>query len=199
MNYVLLTAFLLVRGQIGIASVTGYLAYMIIRHGRIGRWNLEGTTPSEDNESAVKSRFISMSLDHDTGEVEGKVVAGAFRGANLLDLGEDEARMLLAEVSADADSLALLETWLDRNRAGWREYFAEQDERGGAADTGGYSMDPDTEAYEVLGLKPGATPDEIREAHHRLMKSVHPDQGGSNYLASRINAAKDRLLNKTKR
>jgi hypothetical protein len=191
----LVTALLLLRGQIGIASITGYLAFMILRFGRIGPWTFESTTLGEDNESTVRSRFITMTLDHDTGEVVGKVVAGAFKGAELGELGPEDTRQLLAEVSADPDSLALLETWLDKNRDGWREYFSGEDASARAADgASGEAADPDQEAYEILGLKPGATADEVREAHHKLMKGVHPDQGGSNYLAAKINAAKDRLL-----
>jgi hypothetical protein len=195
----LLTGFLLLRGQIGIASVTGPFAFIILRYGRIGNFSFESTTLGEDNTSSVRSRFITMTLDHDSGTVEGRVIAGAFKGADLADLDESETRLLLAEVASDPDSLALLETWLDKNRAGWREYFAGQDTGGGSA--GGASeeaVDPDLEAYEVLGLKPGATADEIREAHRKLMMRVHPDQGGSNYLAAKINAAKDRLLRKVK-
>ena len=195
-----LTALLLMRGQIMLASFTGPAAFVILRYGRLGRFSFESTTPSDDNASEVKSRFIRMKLDHDTGTVEGRVVAGAFRGVDLIELGELETRQLLAEVANDTDSLALLETWLDKNRSGWREYFAEQDSE---AESGGWSsgvtVDPDAEAYEVLGLGPDATAEEIRAAHHKLMKGVHPDQGGSNYLASRINAAKDRLLRKVKR
>src|SRR5690606_23614029 len=147
-----LTGFLLLRGQIGIASITGPVAFMILRFGRIGRFSFEGTTPSDDNESTVRSRYISMKLDHDTGEVEGRVTSGAFRGRDLMDLGEDDTRALLDEVSTDPDSLALLEAWLDRHRAGWREYFAGQStgEPPGQESSG----DPDAEAYEVLGLKP---------------------------------------------
>ncbi len=192
----LVTAYLLARGQVGIATFTGYFAFMILKYGRIGPWSFEGTSLGEDNESSVRSRFIEMTLDHDTSEIEGRVVAGAFKGANLADLGPQETRSLLAEVAVDPDSLALLETWLDKNRAGWRAYFEGDGTAGteGTDGAGSAGLDPDEEAYEVLGLRPGATPDEIREAHHRLMKSVHPDQGGSNYLAAKINAAKDRLL-----
>lgn len=194
----LFTAFLLFRGQIGIASVTGPLAFIVLRYGRIGRFSFEGTTLGEDNESSVRSRFITMTLDHESGTIEGRVVAGAFRGADLAELGEDDTRLLLAEVAIDSDSLALLETWLDKNRAGWREYFAGQEAGGEGGGASAEAADPDREAYEVLGLKPGATADEIREAHHKLMKGVHPDQGGSNYLAAKINAAKDRLLKKVR-
>jgi DnaJ-domain-containing protein 1 len=100
-----------------------------------------------------------------------------------------ETRRLLAEVAADPDSLALLETWLDRNRAGWREYFAETAPAGEAG-----VIDEEQQAYEILGLQPGATAEEIHAAHRRLMKGVHPDQGGSTFLAAKINAAKDHLL-----
>jgi 4-amino-4-deoxy-L-arabinose transferase-like glycosyltransferase len=191
-----LSAFLIFRGQVGIASITGPLAFVILRYGRIGNFSFEGTTLGEDNASSVKSRFISMTLDHDSGTVEGRVVAGAFKGANLMELGEEETRQLLAEVASDSDSLALLETWLDKNRAGWRDYFAGGTDAGSTETA---AVDPDQEAYEILGLKPGATADEVREAHHKLMKGVHPDQGGSNYLAAKINGAKDRLLRKTAR
>jgi hypothetical protein len=51
-----------------------------------------------------------------------------------------------------------------------------------------------SEAFEVLGLKPGASDDEIHAAHRRLMRMAHPDTGGSDWLASRINQARDVLL-----
>ena len=190
------TAFLLLRGQVGIASVTGYLAFTILKFGRVGPWSFESDELGEDNQSSVRSRFIAMTLDHESGTVEGRVVAGAFRGADLIDLGEDDTRLLLGEVASDPDSLALLETWLDKNRAGWREYFEQTEAAAGAAAS--TAADSDAEAYEILGLEPGATAEQVREAHRKLMMGVHPDQGGSNYLAAKINAAKDRLLRKAR-
>src|SRR5690606_20928970 len=128
----------------------------------------------------------------DTGAVTGRVLNGQFAGMDLMDLGEMETRLLLAEVEGDADSLSLLESWLDANRGGWREYFAGQDaDEKSSAETG---RDPVAEAYDVLGLKPGASDDDIRAAHRDLMKAVHPDHGGSSYLAAKINQARDLLL-----
>ncbi|MNS81492.1 Dna-J like membrane chaperone protein [compost metagenome] len=133
-----------------------------------------------------------MELDHDTGAVTGNVIAGQYAGADLMDLGEAETRLLLAEVEGDVDSMSLLESWLDANRSGWREYFAAQD--AGETSPEAEPADPLAEAYAVLGLEPGASDDAIRAAHRELMKGVHPDHGGSSYLASKINAARDRLL-----
>jgi DnaJ-domain-containing protein 1 len=187
----LLTMFLLLRGQVGIASITGFAAYSILRLGRLGPLVFETGGLDENNESVVKSRYFSMTLDHASGDVTGRVTSGAFAGRDLIDLGEDDTRRLLAEIAADPDSLALLETWLDRNRTGWREYFAAKDNPPQPD-----AVDEDEQAYEILGLEPGATVEEIHAAHRRLMKGVHPDQGGSTYLAARINEAKDRLLKK---
>lgn len=190
------TALLLLRGQVGIASVTGYLAFTVLKFGRLGPWSFESDELGEDNQSSVRSRYIVMTLDHDSGTVEGRVIAGAFRGADLMELGEDDTRLLLREVASDPDSLALLETWLDKNRPGWREYFGQADAPAGDSGRSSNNANADAEAYEILGLAPGATVAEIREAHRKLMMGVHPDQGGSTYLAARINAAKDRLLRK---
>ena len=115
------------------------------------------------------------------------------------DLTDEAAlRKLYAELQGDRESLALFEAYLDRRLPGWREDVegdADPWPRG-AANTGAMT---DEEAYEVLGLAPGATEAEIRSAHRRLMMRMHPDQGGSTFLAAKINEAKDRLLGRTHR
>lgn len=192
----LIALLLLFARRIDIASVFGVAAYAILMRGRLGPFSFESDELGEDNVSRVRSRYFAMELDHASGEVQGRVLSGQFAGADLIDLGEMETRALIAEVERDPDSLSLLESWLDANRAGWREYFEETARAQGEAPAG----DPVAQAYEVLGLEPGATDEEIRAAHRELMKGVHPDHGGSSYLASRINEARDLLLRKkTKR
>jgi curved DNA-binding protein CbpA len=86
---------------------------------------------------------------------------------------------------ADVDSVALLEAWLDRAHPDWRAEPAAEPRSGAMTRA---------EALEILGLAEGADEDAIRAAHRRLMRSAHPDQGGSAWLAARINAARDFLL-----
>jgi hypothetical protein len=190
----LLAVGLLLLRRIDIAIFVAAAAVSILRRGRLGSFSFDGGGANAGNISKVQSYRFAMELDHDTGAVTGRVLNGQFAGADLIDLDEYETRILLAEVEADADSLSLLESWLDANRAGWREYFAEEAARAAGDQPAGESSDPLEEAYAVLGLKPGASDDEVRAAHRELMKGVHPDHGGSSYLASKINAARDRLL-----
>lgn len=184
---------LLFARRIDIAVFVGAAAFSILRTGRLGPFWFDGPTVDEGNVSKVKSRYFAMELDHDTGAVAGRVVTGQFSGADLMALGEQESRALIAEVEWDPDSLSLLESWLDANRSGWREYFAET-AAATAAPAAEPATDPLAEAYAVLGLQPGASDEDIKAAHRELMKGVHPDHGGSSYLASKINEARDRLL-----
>lgn len=190
----LLAVGLLLLRRIDIAIFVGAVAFSVLRSGRLGPFSFDGGAQAAGNISKVKSYRFAMELDHDTGAVSGRVLNGQFAGADLMDLGEAETRVLLAEVEGDADSLSLLESWLDANRAGWREYFAGTWQDEAQAQSPAEPTDALAEAYEVLGLQRGATDEEIRAAHRELMKGVHPDHGGSSYLASKINAARDRLL-----
>ncbi len=161
--------------------------------GRIGPIDLGGTRRTSGSKSKVTSAFLEMELDHDTGELSGRVVGGAYAGRRLDDLDVPDLKKLSRELAIDRESLALFEAYLDRRIPGWRE-DVEGDGAAGprrASNTGSMT---DEEAYEILGLAPGASQAEIRRAHRQLMKGVHPDQGGSTFLAAKINEAKDRLL-----
>ena len=161
--------------------------------GRIGPIDLGGGQRSRGTRSAVRSAFLDMTLDHDTGTMTGVVTRGAYAGRSLADLDQPALKQLRRELAADGESVTLLEAYLDRRIPGWREDFEADAAAGtrGPSDSGPMT---DEEAYQILGLAPGASEAEIRAAHRRLMMRMHPDQGGSTFLAAKINEAKDRLL-----
>ncbi|HEV3184595.1 MAG TPA: DnaJ domain-containing protein [Xanthobacteraceae bacterium] len=140
--------------------------------------------------SRVRSAFLEMELDHDSGAMRGRILAGRHEGMWLDALETSTLVGLLGEI--DEESRALLAAYLDRRAPGWREH-AQGD---AAAGQGGPPRGPMTqeEAYQILGLEPGASAEDIHRAHRALMKRLHPDQGGSTYLAARVNEAKDVLL-----
>jgi len=143
--------------------------------------------------SQVDSAFLHMRLDLNTGAMDGEVIQGRFQGRRLADLGIADLLALFQEVTADQDSVGLLEAYLDRVHPDWREAGGAGYEASGAAPPSPGAMSAD-EAYRILGLKPGATTDEIKAAYRRLMAQLHPDHGGSDYLAAKVNLAKDFLL-----
>jgi hypothetical protein len=148
--------------------------------------------PTAGQSSEVTTRYLRMALDHDTGELDGTVLEGAFTGRALASMSLDELQALVAEVSVDPDSLNVLAAYLDRAHGeAWREAMGNA---GGNRTAAGAAAMTRDEAYKVLGLAPGASEDQIRAAHRKLMKLSHPDHGGSDYLASKINEAKDLLL-----
>ena len=143
--------------------------------------------------STVRTAALEMELDHDTGGLEGLVLAGRYEGKELGQLGLEDLLALARELSSDTESTQLLETYLDGRFPVWREN-ADADARnrqGGAPASGAMTKQ---EAYEILGLEAGAGAAEIRQAHRRLMQRLHPDLGGTSFLAARINEAKDVLL-----
>jgi hypothetical protein len=143
--------------------------------------------------SRVATSLIDMELDHDTGAMDGTVTAGPLGGRKLSSLSPQELSALAALcVSAGDQSAQLLEAWMDRNRPGWRSTQSQWQKPGGREATG--TTMSEAEALAVLGLRQGASSADIRAAHRKLMKEYHPDRGGSTYLATKINLAKDRLL-----
>ena len=146
------------------------------------------STPGSSQRTEVRTAFLQAWLDHASGDVGGAVLAGRFAGRTLESLADGELLDLHGECAGDADSLKILEAYLDR-RLGpdWRN-ARKPPPRGPRTDM------TREEALAVLGLGQGASDDDIRTAHRRLIQRMHPDVGGSADLAARINRAKDVLL-----
>jgi hypothetical protein len=179
--------------EVGIGGILIALGLSAIATGKIGPFDLGGSVRQPGSGSRVKSDWLEMQLDHDSGAMTGRVKRGEYAGRTLDSLSLDQLRKLAVSVGQSTDSAALLEAYLDRRFPGWREDF-QRDGNAGAGGPANAGTMTDQEAYEVLGLLPGASEAEIRAAHRRLMKAVHPDSGGSTLLAAKINQAKDRLL-----
>jgi DnaJ-domain-containing protein 1 len=163
--------------QVVLAVPLAWLALKLWRDGA-------RMTPTPNRRSEVESAGLKMTLDHESGELDGEVTDGPFAGSRLSALSAEELQQLYEgfEASGDQDSLALLLAWLDRSG----KARAEAPPPAGGAMT-------EAEAYRVLGLAPGASLEEVRAAYHRLMKRVHPDLGGSGALAAMLNEAKQVL------
>ena len=140
--------------------------------------------------STARSEGLAMRLDHESGEMDGEVLAGGFAGRALSSMTLEELLAFAAEIPEDdPDTARLLRAYLDRVHPDWR---------GAAGGTppesppqGGMTR---ADALSLLGLEEGADRAAVLDAHRRLMKRVHPDLGGSAALAAQINEAKDRLL-----
>ncbi len=201
------TIFLGVTGKAHLAFLPLALTGLPWIMGRMaaGRMN---PNPTAGQRSDVETPYLRMTLDHDSGEMEGTVLQGRHTGRRLDELAEQELLELFDECSQrDDEGRRLLEAYMDRTLGpDWRERAeaeAERERSAGAgtgqgwgrkrASTGRTPMTRE-EAYEILGLQPGAGAEEIKEAHRTLMRKLHPDHGGSNYLAAKINQAKELLL-----
>ena len=152
--------------------------------------------PPSGQNSRVETAFLRMTLDHDTGDLNGEVIQGAFSGSKLLDLSLDQLLELLGQLRAgDAQSAALLEAYLDRTQgASWRKHDETTTEE--TVHTASSAPMNRQEAAEILGISGDAPHKVIIQAHRRLIQRLHSDRGGSDYLAAMINKAKDVLLEK---
>lgn len=144
--------------------------------------------PSANNSSEVKTRILRMTMNHDTQQLYGEVISGPFSGSKLDQLELQQLTQLLEYChQQEKDSAQLLISYLEHR-------FGNQWQQHTAPETGG---DIDEEAaYAILGLTRGASKAEIIKAHRQMMQKMHPDRGGSNYLAAQINQAKDLLISK---
>lgn len=192
-------------GAAGLLAIRGALpiaiplaAFGVALLGGIGRSGLGGfggsAHKSPGQTSHVGTERLEMELDHDTGHMDGTCLTGRFAGRRLSSLSDREAIELYWEFEADgAKEAALMEAYLDWRVANWRDRDQGEWSERTKARPKGARMTPD-EARAVLEVGPKASAEEIRQAHRRLMMKMHPDQGGSTYLAARINEAKEVLL-----
>jgi len=188
----LIAMLLFLRGQIGPAVSIGLVGLGVL--GYVSLWPASvgaRTRKSPGQISRVRTPFLEMELDHDSGAIRGRVIDGEHQGAALDDLDMMTLVELLREV--DPESRRLLAAYLDRREPRWREHATCDGADGERSRTPRNARMTEAEAYQILGIRPGATAEEIGRAHRSLMKKLHPDQGGSTYLAARINEAKEVL------
>jgi hypothetical protein len=201
---VVAAAFFLVRGIVPAAVLLGSMAYGAFTGGRMWpggwpHWHFPhpggGPRMQSGQTTRVATDWLDMGLDHDTGEMRGRVLKGAFNGKSLQQLSDEDALRFYAQAgAADPETARLLDAYLDRRLgADWRTKAREKTSSSQQRARSGSGMTRD-EAYRVLGLSPGASDNDIRDAYKRLMMNLHPDRGGTDYLAAKINEAKDVLL-----
>src|SRR5580658_10202598 len=185
---VLFAAFLFFRGEFGPAITVGVVGLGML--GWVSFWpaTFGGRTQKSTGQvSRVRTAFVEMELDHDTGKMRGRILAGAHQGEALDTL--DPATLIGLLGAMDADSRDLLAAYLDRRAPEWREHAESNAASGSRPRSARGSKMTEEEAYQILGVQPGASAQDIGRAHRSLMKKLHPDQGGSTYLATQINEA----------
>lgn len=193
--------FFMVTGRFASGLPLALFSLALLRRWRFPnlRFRMNGASrPSPGNTSEVETAWLRMQLEHDTGLMRGAVRKGPWAGVELSTLSLDQLVALLGDCWADdAQSAQLLETYLDRAFGpDWRDKAQAGAAHNGGSERpqGGSARMTKEEACDVLGVGPGASPEEIKEAYRRLMQKMHPDQGGSTYLAAKINQARDVLL-----
>jgi DnaJ-domain-containing protein 1 len=186
-----MAVFLGLRGELWVAIPLGMFGLGLLGWMPFGPAGFsQRTAKSTGQTSRVNASMLAMELDHDTGKMRGRFTGGPFEGRDLDSIDVPSLAKLLP--SLDEESRALLLAYLDRRDPTWREHAqGDTASRRGFAATGKMT---DEEAYQILGLQPGASAEDVTRAHRSLMKKLHPDQGGSTYLAARVNEAKETLL-----
>ncbi len=187
--------FLVLRGLAGYAVSLAALGSWLLWGTGAAPWTTSGEAQhSTGQTSRVTTEHLEVELEHDSGEIRGRVLKGAFAGRALQELSPRETAQLWRDCRfADPQSARILEAYLDRGHPNWREDMARED--GERTERAGRRMSRE-QALDILGLTADASEEEIRRAHRELMLKLHPDRGGSTILAAQINEAKAVLLGK---
>ena len=194
----ILALLLFFRGLVPVAFLLGSVAWGLATGGQVlpHGWHFPGSSGGGQNPTtSIRTPWLEMELDHSTGAMHGTVLKGRRAGMYLSALTRDEVLDLYLEAgSDDAETARVLEAYMDREFGDfdWREHL--QRKRSSSSSRSTRSGMTREEALKVLGLKEGASEDEIRAAHRKLMMQNHPDRGGTDYIAAKINEAKDVLL-----
>ena len=196
---VVIAVFVLLTGRFQLLIATAALLFPWIARMRAFRRAAKAARgPTEGQTSQVHTRFVTMELNHDTGEMDGTVQEGPYAGKLLSGLALDQVlEIYRTALSADSQSAQVLQAYLDRMHGDtWHERMGGAHSGAEGPQDGARPAGPMTvhEARQILGVSRDASPDEIKQAHRRLMRQYHPDRGGSDYLAARINEAKEVLL-----
>jgi DnaJ domain len=188
---VLLAFFLTLRGELVVGLPLALMGFGLLGWIKGGvswwPWGQAGA----GGPTRQRTPFLEIEIDPVTGGMRGHVIAGRKAGADLDALDDVTLSALMGEF--DAESRKLLMAYLDRRKAGRREHAQDGANARQRAARGSGKMS-EQEAYQILGLQPGASAEEIGHAYRMLMKKLHPDQGGPTYLAARVNEAKEVLL-----
>lgn len=203
------SAILMLRGAVAFAAWLAALGLWLLT-GRLSvRWPSSAPAAEAPQTSRVTTDYLDVVMDHANGSVTGQILRGAFKDRPLESLRPIDLAALWSECQfADPQSAHILEAYLDRMHPDWRDDMRRHDgehanDRRGDRTAGNHQSDARSsltreEAFEILGLEPTATEDDIRRAHRILMLKLHPDRGGSHALAAKVNLAKDVLLAKGK-
>lgn len=183
-------AFLVARGAVALAAPLAMLGLWLLAEAGGGFRRAGGASAGQS--SRIVTDHLEMRLDHETGQISGRVLKGLFAGRGIESLEPEELALLWQDCRiADPQSAQILETYLDQMHPTWREDVRRGEEKFSNGPDGRMSIE---EAYKILGLTAPATREDVRRAHRELMLKLHPDRGGSTYLAAKINEAKDVLL-----
>lgn len=189
---IIVALLLTARGAFPLAFPLILVGLGLLNVGRLFGLDMPWDKPKATGQSSsVKTAMLDMTLDHDSQQMDGTVLKGAFEGRKLSELELEALIALLDECAGeDGQSVQILEAYLDIKHPEWRELHGVGNAGGAASET---PMDRE-QALSILGVGEGASRQEIVQAHRKLMKKYHPDHGGSDYLASKINEAKEFLI-----
>ena len=183
---------LTLRGRFDIGMLLGGIGAWMLGHDSLASL-VQRAVGAPKPAARIRTSMVEVEIDAESGLRDGLVLAGKLAGRALSSLSEEELAAFVQQAAeADPDALGLLEPYLDRRLPAWRE-AVQAHMRGRPPEPRQPGVMALEEAYQVLGLQPGATREAVIAAHRALIQKLHPDKGGSAYLAAKLNAARDLL------